>query len=59
MAVYAFLLGKYSERKIKKNPNLIEQHMDEFMGLVASSEGLIYRWVRDDMKAMSEAESRL
>jgi hypothetical protein len=60
MAGYALLLTKYSERQIKKNADaLLEKHWDEFMSLISSSEGLIYRWIRDDITAMREAESRL
>jgi hypothetical protein len=59
MAVYAFLLGKYSERKIRKNPNLIDQHMDEFMLLLETSNGLIFQWVRDDLEAMNTAKARM
>ena len=59
MAAFAFLLGKYSERKIKKNPDLIERHMDEFSNLIANSNGVVYQWVRDDLRAMKEAESRM
>ena len=59
MAVYAFLLGKYSERMIKKNPDLIDRHMDEFKDLIESSNGPVYQWVREDIRAMKEAQSRM
>jgi hypothetical protein len=59
MAAYSFLLLKYSERKIKNNPDLIDRHMDEFTNLIANSNGPVYQWVRDDLRAMKEAESRM
>ena len=59
MATFAFLLGKYSERKIKRNPDLIERHMDEFTKLVENSNGPVYQWVREDRRAMNDAQSRL
>lgn len=59
MATFAFLLGKYSERKIKRNPDLIERHMDEFTNLIRNSNGVVYQWIRDDLRAIKEAESRM
>jgi hypothetical protein len=33
--------------------------MDEFTNLIANINGPVYQWVRDDLRAMKEAESRM
>ena len=58
-AAFLFLIGKgYSERKIKKNPDLLERHMDEFTEFVRTNQ-FVKSILGETLSKMKEAESRL
>lgn len=58
-AAFFFLIGKgYSERKIKKDPNLLERHNDEFVEFLRTN-SFIQGIMSETLTKLKEAESRL
>lgn len=58
-AAYLFLIGKgFSERKIRKNPDLINPYVEEFTAFIEKAP-LISQLIRESRAKMRDAEARL
>lgn len=58
-AAFIFLRGKgFSERKIKKDPNLLEPYIDEFASFVKNS-AFLQQMISASQAKMKDAESRM
>lgn len=58
-AAYLFLIGKgFSERKIKKNPNLLDPYVEEFAAFVKNS-SFLQQMISGSLAKMKDAESRM
>lgn len=58
-AAYLFLIGKgFSERKIKKNPSLLDPYAEEFAAFVKNS-SFLQQMISGSLAKMKDAESRM